>query len=84
MALRPSPSPSPGPTGHPNRQARASLGPGSSLTVGTNLGPVPRNLGNQPISPRPAGMRPTSELITGSSMYQNPEGESTICIILLH
>ncbi|CAE6426741.1 hypothetical protein ACGC1H_005630 [Rhizoctonia solani] len=76
MALRPSPSPSPGPTGHPNRQARASLGPGSSLTVGTNLGPAPRNVGNQPISPRPTGMRPTSELITGSSMYQNPEAEA--------
>ncbi|GAB1520626.1 Flap-structured DNA-binding and RNA-binding protein [Rhizoctonia solani] len=76
MALRPSPSPSPGPTGHPNRQARASLGPGSSLTVGTNLGPAPRNVANQPISPRPAGMRPTSELITGSNMYQNPEAEA--------
>ncbi|CAE7133070.1 unnamed protein product [Rhizoctonia solani] len=76
MALRPSPSPSPGPHGHPNRQARASLGPGSSLTVGTNLGPIPRNVGNQPISPRPTGMRPTSELITGSSMYQNPEAEA--------
>ncbi|KAJ1303197.1 hypothetical protein OPQ81_011396 [Rhizoctonia solani] len=77
MALRPSPSPSPGPSGHPNRQARASLGPGSSLTVGTNnLGPAPRNVGNPPISPRPAGMRPTSELITGSNMYQNPEAEA--------
>lgn len=79
MSLRPpstSPSPSPGPNGPPNRQARASLGPGSSLTVGTNLGPTPRNLGNQPISPRPAGMRPTSELITGSNMYQNPEAEA--------
>ncbi|KAG8696420.1 hypothetical protein FRC11_000737, partial [Ceratobasidium sp. 423] len=76
MALRPSPSPSPGPSGHPNRQARASLGPGSSLTVGTNLGPAPRNVGNPPISPRPTGMRPTSELITGSSMYQNPEAEA--------
>ncbi|CUA69712.1 Protein VTS1 [Neurospora crassa OR74A] [Rhizoctonia solani] len=77
MALRPSPSPSPGPpAGHPNRQARASLGPGSSLTVGTNLGPAPRNLGNGPISPRPTGMRPTSELITGSNMYQNPEAEA--------
>lgn len=77
MALRPSPSPSPGPSGHPNRQARASLGPGSSLTVGTNnLGPAPRNVGNPPISPRPTGMRPTSELITGSNMYQNPEAEA--------
>jgi hypothetical protein len=77
MSLRPpstSPSPSPGPGGHPNRQARASLGPGSSLTVGTNnLGPNPRNV-NPPISPRPGGMRPTSELITGSNLYQNPEG----------
>ncbi|KAG8739359.1 hypothetical protein FRC10_005750 [Ceratobasidium sp. 414] len=78
MSLRPpstSPSPSPGPGGHPNRQARASLGPGGSLTVGTNnLGPSPRV--NQPLSPRPAGMRPTSELITGTNVYQNPEAEA--------
>ncbi|QRV77452.1 VTS1 RNA-binding family SAM domain protein [Ceratobasidium sp. AG-Ba] len=77
MSLRPpstSPSPSPGPGGHPNRQARASLGPGASLTVGTNLGPNPR--GNPPLSPRPAGMRPTSELITSTSAYQNPEAEA--------
>ncbi|KAG9118531.1 hypothetical protein FRC07_006909, partial [Ceratobasidium sp. 392] len=78
MSLRPpstSPSPSPGPGGHPNRQARASLGPGASLTVGTNLGPTPRSV-NPPLSPRPAGMRPTSELITGTSVYQNPEAEA--------
>ncbi|KAG8717395.1 hypothetical protein FRC08_007553 [Ceratobasidium sp. 394] len=77
MSLRPpspSPSPSPGPGGHRNRQARASLGPGASLTVGTNLGPTPRV--HPPLSPRPASMRPTSELITGTSVYQNPEAEA--------
>ena len=70
----PSPSPSPGPAGNANGRSpnfRASMGPTSSRpTIATQ--------GLSPASPRPGAVagagRPTSELLSGSGMFQTPEG----------
>ncbi|KLO10094.1 hypothetical protein SCHPADRAFT_999820 [Schizopora paradoxa] len=76
MSLRPpstSPSTSPAPpnvngSGTPKTNSRASLGP--------SIRPAPINLGNAPISPRPGAGRPTSELLSGTGMFQTPEAEA--------
>ena len=68
----PSPTPSPGPTNGRSPNFRASMGPTSR----------PANIATQGMpsgSPRPGGIsgagRPTSELLSGTSMFQTPEGE---------
>lgn len=67
----PSPTPSPGPANGRSPNFRASMGPTSR----------PANIATQgmpPASPRPGGVsgagRPTSELLSGTGMFQTPEG----------
>lgn len=69
----PSPTPSPGPANGRSPNFRASMGPTSSRpTVATQ--------GLSPASPRPGAVggagRPTSELLSGSGMFQTPEAEA--------
>ncbi|KAI0793024.1 hypothetical protein BC629DRAFT_1581914 [Irpex lacteus] len=69
----PSPTPSPGPANGRSPNFRASMGPTSR----------PANIATQgmpPASPRPGGVsgagRPTSELLSGTGMFQTPEAEA--------
>ncbi|KAH0832132.1 hypothetical protein J3R83DRAFT_13041 [Lanmaoa asiatica] len=63
--LRPPSSPSPSPLNPENARssnaARASMGPRQTLG---------------PVSPRPPGARPTSELLGSATMFQTPESEA--------
>ncbi|EKM49767.1 uncharacterized protein PHACADRAFT_265434 [Phanerochaete carnosa HHB-10118-sp] len=69
----PSPSPSPGPANGRSPNFRASMGPTSSR-------PSIATQGLSPASPRPGAVagagRPTSELLSGSGMFQTPEAEA--------
>ncbi|KAF7799430.1 hypothetical protein EIP86_010665 [Pleurotus ostreatoroseus] len=69
----PSPTPSPGPANGRSPNFRASMGP-------TSARPTVATQGLSPASPRPGGVagagRPTSELLSGTTMFQTPEAEA--------